>query len=112
MTRMTTRSQSDALTGSVLTFVGLPGLVPLPAWQMLAIFAYALVACFGVNDAIKVALIEWRVLKPIVKAPLDPTPRIAARAYELYEQHGRQDGRDVQDWTRAEQEIRKAAPQR
>ncbi|MCL7421294.1 MAG: DUF2934 domain-containing protein [Methylobacter sp.] len=34
------------------------------------------------------------------------TPQIAKRAYELYEERGRQDGRAVQDWVKAEQEIR------
>ena len=33
-------------------------------------------------------------------------PRIAKRAYELYEQRGRQDGRANQDWSRAEGGIR------
>jgi plasma-membrane proton-efflux P-type ATPase len=50
-----------ALTGTVLTFVGIPGLMPLPAWQTLAIFAYAMVACMVMNDAVKVAMIKWRV---------------------------------------------------
>ena len=50
-----------ALIGTVLTFVGIPGLMPLPAWQMLAIFAYAMVSCLVVNDAVKVAMIKWRV---------------------------------------------------
>jgi plasma-membrane proton-efflux P-type ATPase len=50
-----------ALTGTVLTFVGIPGLMPLPAWQTLAIFAYAMVSCLVVNDAVKVAMIKWRV---------------------------------------------------
>jgi len=50
-----------ALTGTVLTFVGLPGLMPLPWWQTLAIFAYAMVSCLAVNDAVKVAMIKWRV---------------------------------------------------
>lgn len=52
---------ADALIGTVLTFVGLPGLMPLPWWQTLAIFAYAMVACLVVNDAVKVAMIKWRV---------------------------------------------------
>jgi plasma-membrane proton-efflux P-type ATPase len=52
---------ADALVGTVLTFVGLPGLTPLPWWQTLAIFVYALVACLGVNDVVKVAMIRWRV---------------------------------------------------
>ena len=51
----------DALAGTVLTFVGLPGLVALPWWQALAVFGYAMVACLVVNDALKVALIKWRV---------------------------------------------------
>src|SRR5208337_1142938 len=87
---------ADALTGTVLTFVGLPGLKPLPGWQTLAIFVYALVACLGVNDAVKVAMIQWRVLKAVAREPADVAPRIARRAYELYEQRGRQDGRAAQ----------------
>ena len=52
---------ADALTGTILAFVGLPGLMPLPWWQALAIFAYAMVSCLVVNDAMKIALIKWRV---------------------------------------------------
>jgi hypothetical protein len=49
---------ADALTGTVLTFVGLPGLMPLPWWQTLAVFIYAMVMCLGVNDTVKVAIIK------------------------------------------------------
>ena len=49
------------LTGTVLTFVGLPDLVPLPWWQTLAVFGFALVSCLVVNDAVKVVIIKWRV---------------------------------------------------
>ena len=101
---------ADALTGTVLTFVGLPGLIPLPWWQTLAIFVYAMVACLVVNDAVKVAMIKWRVLNAVIKKPVDVTPQIAKRAYELYEQRGRQDGRAVEDWGKAEREIRKDKP--
>jgi H+-transporting ATPase len=52
---------ADALTGTALTFVGLPGLAPLPWEQTLCIFVFALLACLVVNDAMKVALIRWRV---------------------------------------------------
>ena len=52
---------ADALISTILTFVGIPGLAPLPWWQMLVIFAYAMVACLVVNDAVKVALIKWRI---------------------------------------------------
>jgi magnesium-transporting ATPase (P-type) len=100
---------ADALTGTVLTFVGLPELMPLPWTQTLAIFAYAMVSCLVVNDAVKVAMIKWRVVNAVVKKPVDVTLRIAKRAYELYEQRGRQDGGAGQDWKQAEQEIRKDA---
>jgi ABC-type branched-subunit amino acid transport system permease subunit len=52
---------ADALTGTIQTRVGLPGLMPLPWSQTLMIFAYALVSCLVVNDEVKVVLIEWRV---------------------------------------------------
>jgi len=52
---------ADALAGTILTRFGLPGLMPLPWSQTLAIFAYALVSCLVVNDAVKVAVITWRV---------------------------------------------------
>ena len=51
---------ADALAGTVLTRVGLPGLMPLPWPQTLAIFAYALVSCLVVNDAVKVVMISRR----------------------------------------------------
>jgi hypothetical protein len=52
---------ADALTGTILTCVGLPGLMALPWTQTLAIFAYAMVSCLVVNDAVKVVMIKWRV---------------------------------------------------
>jgi DUF2934 family protein len=33
------------------------------------------------------------------------TSDVAQRAYELYEARGRQDGLDIDDWLRAEQEL-------
>src|SRR5450631_293267 len=97
---------ADAITGTILTFVGLPGLMPLPWWQTLAVFVYAMVACLGVNDAVKVAMIKWRVINAVARKPVDMTSQISNRAYELYEQRGRQDGRAVQDWKQAERQIR------
>ena len=47
--------------GTLLTCAGLPGLFPLPWPQMLAIFGYAMVSCLIINDAVKVAMIKWRV---------------------------------------------------
>ena len=45
--------------------------------------------------------------KPEAVTPSDLTPQIAKRAYELYEERARKDGRAVQDWEKAEREIRK-----
>ncbi len=58
---LTAALMADALTGTALTRVGLPGLMALPWPQTLAIFAYAMVSCLVVNDAIKVVMIKWRV---------------------------------------------------
>ena len=69
-----------------------------------------MLACLGVNDAVKVLMIKWRIPNAVPKKPGDVTPQIAKRAYELYEQRGRQDGRAVQDWGQAEREIRKDKP--
>jgi hypothetical protein len=52
---------ADAMVGTTLTYVGLPGLKSLPGVQALAIFAYAMISCLLVNDAIKVAIINWRL---------------------------------------------------
>jgi len=52
---------ADALAGTILPFVGIPDLMPLPWWETLAIFSYAMVSCLVVNDAVKVAMIKWRV---------------------------------------------------
>ncbi len=92
---------------STLTFVGIPGLAPLPWWQMLGIFTCAMVACLVVNDAIKVALNRWRIPTAMARAQVDLNRKISSRAYELYEQHGHQDGHATQDWAQAEQETRK-----
>jgi len=56
---------ADALTGTILTRVGLPGLMPLPWSQTLAIFAYAMVSCLVVNDGVKVMMIKWRMPRAI-----------------------------------------------
>ncbi|HTX68818.1 MAG TPA: plasma-membrane proton-efflux P-type ATPase [Thermoleophilia bacterium] len=56
---------ADVLTGTALTRVGLPGLMPLPWAQTLAIFGAAMVACLLVNDAVKVVLIKWCVPRAV-----------------------------------------------
>jgi hypothetical protein len=55
-------------------------------------------------------MIKWRVLNAVSGKPVDVTPEIAKRAYALYEQRGRQDGRAVQDWDQAERELWKDEP--
>ena len=50
---------AEAVVGTALTRVGLPDLMPLPWWQMMAIFLYAAVACLGINDALKMAMMHW-----------------------------------------------------
>ncbi|BBP02328.1 heavy metal translocating P-type ATPase [Sulfuriferula nivalis] len=44
---------------------------------------------------------------PQDKQGIKTKQQITKRAYELYEQEGRQNGHDVQDWNQAEHEIRK-----
>jgi hypothetical protein len=52
---------ADALLGTVLTRLGLPGIMPLPWPQTFMIFAYATVSCLLVNDSLKVVLMKWQV---------------------------------------------------
>jgi len=99
-------------TQIVATLIAVYGLFMPPigwGWALM-VWGYSL-AWFLVNDRVK--LLAYRIFDPVkAKAPSDLTPQIAKRAYELYEQRGRQDGRAVQDWGQAEQEIRKDAPQK
>ena len=94
-------------TQIVATLIAVYGLfmTPLGWGWALFVWGYAL-AWFLVNDRVK--LLAYRILDPAkAKTPSDLTPRIAKRAYELYEQRGRQDGRAVQDWNQAEREVRR-----
>ncbi len=56
---------ADVLAGTALTYVGLPGLAPLPWRQTLTLLAYAMVACLVVNDTVKVVLTRWLVPKAV-----------------------------------------------
>jgi H+-transporting ATPase len=101
-------------TQIVATLVAVYGLfMPPIGWGWAAmVWGYSL-AWFLVNDRVK--LLAYRIFDPVkapslAKKPLDLTPQIAARAHELYERQGRQDGRAVQDWGQAEREIRKDEP--
>jgi H+-transporting ATPase len=95
-------------TQIVATLIAVYGvfMTPLGWGWALFVWGYAL-AWFLLNDRVK--LLAYRIFDPVkAKAPSDLLPQIAKRAYELYEQRGRQDGRAVQDWGQAEREIRKA----
>jgi len=68
---------ADAIVGTVLTFVGLKGLVPLPWWQTLGVFGYAMVSCLVLNDAVKVVMIKWRVPNAVAVKAVDANAKIA-----------------------------------
>ena len=98
-------------TQTMATLIAVYGLFMTPlGWGWAAfVWGYAL-AWFLVNDRVK--LLAYRIFDPtkaplLAKKPVDITPQIATRAYELYEQRGRQDGRADQDWGQAEREIRR-----
>ena len=101
-------------TQIVATLIAVYGLfmTPLGWGWALFVWGYAL-AWFFVNDRVK--LLAYRIFDPAktkidpqkAKTPSDLTPRIATRAYELYERAGHRDGHAVQDWGEAEREIRK-----
>jgi H+-transporting ATPase len=76
-------------------------------WAMF-VWGYAL-AWFLVNDRVK--LLAYRIFDPtqaplLTKKPLDLTPQIAKRAYELYQQRVRGESQADQDWLQAEREAR------
>ena len=98
-------------TQIVATLIAVYGLFMTPlGWRWAGfVWTYAL-AWFLVNDRVK--LLAYRIFDPtkaplLAKKPLDLTPRIATRAYELYEQRVRGESRADQDWLEAEREIRK-----
>ncbi len=97
-------------TQIVATLIAVYGLfmTPLGWGWALFVWGYALV-WFIVNDRVK--LLAYRVFDPtaaplLAKRPVDVTPQIAKRAYELYERQGRREGHAVQDWLQAERKIR------
>jgi H+-transporting ATPase len=98
-------------TQIVATLIAVYGLfmAPLGWGWALFVWGYALIWAL-LSDRVK--LLAYQVFDPtaaplLARKSVDVTPQIARRAYELYEQRGRQGGRDVQDWLQAEGEIRK-----
>jgi H+-transporting ATPase len=96
-------------TQMVATLIAVYGLFMTPlgwGWAAL-VWGYAL-AWFLVNDRVK--LLAYRVFDPtkaplLANKPLDLTPQIAARAYELYQQRVRGESQADQDWLQAERET-------
>ena len=98
-------------TQLVATLIAVYGLFMAPlGWGWAAfVWGYALL-WFLVNDRVK--LLAYRIFDPtaaplLAKEPADVAAQIAKRAYELYERQGRREGHAVQDWLRAEREVRK-----
>ena len=97
-------------TQILATLIAVYGLFMTPlgwGWAGL-VWGYAL-AWFLLNDRVK--LLAYRVFDPLkdpllARKPLDLTPQIATRAYELYERRGHREGHAAQDWLEAEREIR------
>jgi plasma-membrane proton-efflux P-type ATPase len=71
---------ADTILGTILTFVGLKDLMPLPWWQTLGVFGYAMVSCLVLNDAVKVAMIKWRVPNAVAVKAVDTTPQVTKDA--------------------------------
>jgi H+-transporting ATPase len=101
-------------TQIVATLIAVYGLfmAPLGWGWALFVWGYALIWAL-LSDRVK--LLAYRVFDPnaaplLGREPVDVTPQIATRAYELYEQRGRQDGQAGRDWLEAEREIRKDGP--
>jgi H+-transporting ATPase len=60
---------AELLTGTCLTLVGLPDLIPLPWWQMFTIFGFSMISCLIINDSLKVAMIQWQFPRVLNDAP-------------------------------------------
>ena len=104
-------------TQILATLIAVYGIFMAPLGWGFALFVwgYALL-WFLASDRAK--LLAYRVFDPAgapllgrkpveAKKPVDVATLIAKRAYELYEQRGRQNGHAAEDWLQAEQEIRK-----
>jgi H+-transporting ATPase len=98
-------------TQIIATLIAVFGVFMTPlGWGWAAfVWGYALF-WFLLSDRVK--LLAYRMFDPnaaplLGRVPVDMRPQIAIRAYELFEQHGHQQGNAEQDWLEAEREIRK-----
>ncbi len=97
-------------TQTLATLIAVYGLFMTPlGWGWAGfVWGYAL-AWFLVNDRVK--LLAYRIFAPtnphlLGSKRLDLTPKIAARAYELYQERVHGESQQDQDWHEAEREIR------
>lgn len=64
------------------------------------------------NSTAKPAKSKIALVEPVNRSVAEMEEAIRARAYELYEQRGREDGHAEEDWLRAEHEVRNQTPRR
>ena len=94
-------------TQTMATLIAVYGLFMTPlGWKWAGfVWAYALVWAL-LTDRVK--LLGYRILDPVKapllakKTPVDLTPQIAARAYELYQERVHGESEQDQDWLEAE----------
>jgi len=96
-------------TQTIATLIAVYGVFMAPlGWKWAGlVWAYALVWAL-INDRVK--LLAYRIFDPtkpslLEKKPVDHTPEIAARAYELYQQRVHGESQADQDWLEAERET-------
>ncbi len=101
-------------TQTIATLIAVYGLFMTPlGWKWAGfVWGYA-IAWALVNDRIK--LLAYRIFDPSkaplqAKKPVDLTPEIARRAYELYQQRVRGESLQDQDWLEAERDARSGQP--
>ena len=97
-------------TQMLATLIAVYGVFMTPlGWRLAGlVWGYAIVWAL-VTDRVK--LLGYRIFDPtkaplLVRKPLDLTPQIATRAYELYQQRVRGESQQDQDWLEAERETR------
>jgi H+-transporting ATPase len=94
-------------TQIIATLIAVYGLFMTPlGWGWAAfVWGYALL-WFLFNDRVK--LLAYKIFDPVkVKAPLDLAPQIEARAFEVYQERGSEDGHAAEDWREAEIEVKR-----
>ena len=99
-------------TQCVATLIAVYGIFMAPlGWKWAGFVWIYAISWALVNDRIK--LLAYHIFDPLKAKETtvtshDLSPEIATKAYELYVQEGRHDGGAVQDWEKAEKEIRKS----